>query len=170
MPNQPATVEDYLSALPTDRRDALNAVRRVILANIDDDCEEGLQYGMIGYYIPHWVYPAGYHCDPTQPLTYAALGARKNYLTLSLMPVYGHGELAAWFRDAWAKAGKKLNMGAACIQFKKLDDLPLEVIAEAIRRVPPRKFLAYYQSLREAMRKPARKKTAVKKVTKRKSS
>ncbi|HUQ67936.1 MAG TPA: DUF1801 domain-containing protein [Planctomycetaceae bacterium] len=165
MPGPPATVEDYLSELPPDRRDALNAVRQVFLANIDDNCEEGLQYGMIGYYIPHRVYPAGYHCDPNQPLTYACLGSRKNHLTLSLMPVYGDGELAKWFRTAWAKAGKKLNMGAACIQFKRLDDLPLEVIAEAIRRVPPRKFLKHYITLRESMGKAVKKKTAKRKPT-----
>jgi hypothetical protein len=164
-----SSVEQYLAALPGDRRDTLNVVRKVILANLDDAGEEGMQYGLIGYYIPHRIYPDGYHCDPAKPLTYATLGSRKNYLTLSLMPVYGHAELAAWFRDAWAKAGKKLNMGAACIQFQRPDDLPLDVIAETLRRCPPRKFLAFYQSLRETMRKPARKRAAAKPGVKRKS-
>jgi len=170
MSDSPATVEEYLSALPPDRREALNAVRRVFLANIDDDCEEGFQYGMIGYYIPHRVYPAGYHCDPKQPLPYACLASRKAYMSLSLGSVYGDTDHAKWFRTAWAQTGKKLDMGAACIRFKRLEDLPLEVVAEAIRRVPPRKFLAYYQTLRKTVLKPSRKKAVAKKAAKRKSS
>jgi len=165
-----ATVDQYLAALPADRRDALNAVRQVILANLDDAGEEGMQYGMIGYYIPHRIYPDGYHCDPKQPLPYAGLAARKNYLTLTLGSVYGDTDYAKWFRTAWAKTGKKLDMGAACIRFKRLEDLPLDVIAEAIRRVPPRKFLADYQSLRGTVLKPARKKATAKPGAKRKPS
>ena len=115
----------------------------MILKNLDQDYEEGIQYGMIGYYVPHRVFPAGYHCDPRQPLPFAALGSQKNYMSLYLMCVYGDSEIAQWFREAWAKTGKKLDMGKSCVRFKKLDDLALDVIAEAIKRVPARKYIEH---------------------------
>jgi hypothetical protein len=140
------TVQEYLAALPPDRREALLAVRRVIRANLDKDYEEGMQYGMIGYYVPHRVYPAGYHCDPKQPLPMACLASQKNYMALHLMPLYGWegagDELLRWFKSAWAATGRKLDMGKACIRFRKLDDVALDVIGEAIRRVPARAYVA----------------------------
>ena len=141
------TVEQYLAELPADRREALGAVRTVILKNLDKDYEEGMQYGMIGYYVPHRVFPAGYHCDPTQPLCYAGLSSQKNHMSLYLMCVYGDGDHAKWFREQWAKTGKKLDMGKSCIRFKKLNDLALDVIGETIKRVPAKKYIARYVSL-----------------------
>ena len=145
------TVEAYLAALPEDRRTAIDAVRKVILDNLDDGYEEGIQYGMIGYYVPHRVYPAGYHCDPKQPLPFAALASQKGYMSVYLMCIYGHEALRSWFEEAWAKAGKKLNMGKSCVRFKKHDDLALDVIGEAIRQVPARKYIEYVESARAAM-------------------
>jgi hypothetical protein len=169
MPTSAVTVAEYLAALPPERCATLKAVRKVIRDNLDDAGEEGMQYGMIGYFIPHRIYPAGYHCDPKQPLPYASLGSRKDYMTLTLGSVYGDSEHAAWFRDAWVQTGKKLNMGAACIQFKTLDDLPLDVIAECLRRVPPRRFLANYQEFRanyKPTKRPTKKRAATKAVKK----
>ena len=137
-----ASVADYLAALPEDRRAAMEAVRKVILQNLDKDYEEGMQYGMIGYYVPHRIFPAGYHCDPKQPLPFAGLGAQKNHMAVYLMCVYGSPELQAWFRKAWAKTGKKLDMGKSCIRFKKAEDVALDVIGEAIKRVPAKKYIA----------------------------
>ena len=147
---RPPTVEAYLAALPAERREALEAVRRVILENLDGDYEEGLQYGMIGYYVPHRVFPDGYHCDPKQPLPFGGLASRAGYMTLALGMVYGNAEHAAWFRKAWAKTGKKLDMGAACIRFKRVEDVPLEVIAEAVRRVPAAEYVRGYVAARGA--------------------
>lgn len=141
MQSKAATVEQYLSELPEARRQAVEAVRQIILDNLDQDYEEGMQYGMIGYYVPHRVYPAGYHCDPKQPLPFAALASQKNYLSLYLMCIYGDSSHARWFQEAWAATGKKLDMGKACIRFKKLEDLALDVIGEAIRRVPAKKYI-----------------------------
>ncbi len=146
MSTKAATVEQYLASLPPDRRDALQAVRKVILDNLDRDYEEGMQYGMIGYYVPHRVFPPGYHCDPTQPLPFAGLASQKNYMSLYLISTYDGGDGESWLRNAWAKAGKKLDMGKSCIRFRKLEDLPLEVVGQAIRRVPARKFIESYQS------------------------
>jgi hypothetical protein len=141
MKSEMTTVERYLSTLPEDRREALDAVRQVFKSNLDKDYEEGMQYGMIGYYVPHRVHPAGYHCDPKQPLPFAALGSQKNHMAIYLMCAYGDSEVATWFKAAWAKTGKKLDMGKSCVRFKKLDDLALDVIAELIRRVPAKKYI-----------------------------
>lgn len=141
-----ATVAAYLASLPQDRREALEAVRKVILANLDKDYEEGIQYGMIGYYVPHRVFPPGYHCDPKQPLPFASLASQKNHMGIYLMCIYGSPEQETWFKDAWAKAGKKLDMGKSCVRFKKLSDIPLEVIGEAIKRVPAKKYIEHYQT------------------------
>jgi hypothetical protein len=141
MQSKAATVKEYLASLPADRRADVEAVRRVILKNLDKDYEEGMQYGGIGYYVPHRVYPAGYHCDPEQPLCFAGLGAQKHHIALGLMSVYLSGEQAAWFKAAWTKTGKRLDMGKCCIRFKKADDAALDVIGEAIRRVPAKKYI-----------------------------
>src|SRR4051795_9822845 len=146
MQSKATTVEQYLAGLTDDRRKALEAVRKVVLENLDEDYEEGIQYGMIGYYVPHRVYPAGYHCDPKQPLPFAALSSQKAYMSVYLMCIYGHEALRSWFEDAWARAGRKLDMGKSCVRFKKLDDLALDVIGEAIRRVPARKYVEYVES------------------------
>lgn len=152
MQSKATTVEKYLKSLPEDRRKAIEAVRKVILENLDGDYEEAMQYGMIGYFVPHRVYPAGYHTDPRQGLPFAALASQKNYMSLYLMGLYcgcvegvGDTALMRWFRGAWAKTGKKLDMGKSCIRFKKLDDLPLDVIGEAIRRVPAHKYIEMYE-------------------------
>jgi hypothetical protein len=159
MQDQATTVEQYLSGLPEDRRKALEAVRQVLLENLDKDYEEGMQYGMIGYYVPHRVYPAGYHCDPKQPLPFAGLASQKNHMSLYLMCTYGDSELSRWFRDAWAKTGKKLDMGKSCVRFKRLDDLALDVIAEAIRRVPAKKYIESCEAANKTMNQRASKDT-----------
>ena len=146
MQSKATTVEQYLAELPDDRRAAIEAVRRVILDNLDEEYEEGMSYGMIGYYVPHRVYPAGYHCDPKLPLPFANLASQKNHMALYLMCIYGDSPLAHWFREAWARTGKKLDMGKACVRFKKLDDLALDVIGEAIKRVPARTYIEYCEA------------------------
>lgn len=146
MQSKATTVEQYLAGLPDDRRAAIQRVREEILENLDKDYEEGIQYGMIGYYVPHRVFPAGYHCDPKQPLPFAGLASQKGYMSIYLMCVYGHGENESWFRKAWAKTGKKLDMGKACVRFKKIEDVALDVVGEAIRRVPARAYIEACQA------------------------
>jgi hypothetical protein len=163
MQSKATTVQEYLAELPPDRRAAIAAIRDVILRNLDADYEEGMQYGMIGYYVPHRIWPAGYHCDPSQPLGFAGLASQKNHLAVYLMCVYGNREHESWFREAWAKTGKKLDMGKSCIRFKKLEDAALDVIGEAIRRVPAAKYLAAYQALLDPKGKPKSNYEAVKK-------
>ena len=145
MQSKASTVADYLDSLPEDRRAAIEKVRKVVLENLDDDVEEGMQYGMIGWASPHRVFPDGYQTNPKQPLPYAAIASQKNYMTLYLMTVYSAGGPdEKWFREEWAKTGKKLDMGKSCIRFRKVDDLALDVIAEALRRVPAKKHIETY--------------------------
>ena len=145
MQSKATTVKQYLAELPADRRSAIESVRAVILKNLDPVFEEGMQYGMIGYHVPHKIYPPGYHCDPKLPLPFAGLASQKNHMSVYLGCVYGHGERERWFREAWAKTGKKLDMGKSCVRFKKLDDVALDVIGESIRRVRAREFIKQYE-------------------------
>jgi Domain of unknown function (DU1801) len=137
---------EYLATLPPERREVLERIRTVILKNLDPDYEEGMQYGMIGYYVPHRIYPAGYHCDPKEPLPFASLASQKNHMAIYLMCIYGSEEHAKWFRDAWLATGRKLDMGKSCVRFKKLEDVALDVLGEAIRRVPVKSFISHYEA------------------------
>ena len=147
MPKSFKTVDDYLQSLPEDRRAVMSAVRQVILSHLPEGYAECVQYGMIGYVVPHSLYPAGYHCDPRQPLQYAALASQKNYMSLYLMTVYGDPATEQWFREAWKASGKKLDMGKACVRFGKLEDLPLDVIGQVIARTPAAAYIARVEKL-----------------------
>jgi len=142
MKSDAKSVEEYLKALAPDRRAAISAVREVIRANLPEGYEECVIYGMIGYVVPHSLYPAGYHCDPRQPLTLAFLGSQKKHMAIYLMNVYGDPATATWFRKAWQASGKKLDMGKSCVRFKKLEDLPLDVIGQVIARTPVKNYIA----------------------------
>ncbi|RMH12523.1 MAG: DUF1801 domain-containing protein [Planctomycetota bacterium] len=169
MKSTATTVEQYLAELPEDRRAAISAIRSVILENLPDGYAEGMQYGMIGYFVPHSVYPAGYHCNPKQPLPFASLASQKNHMALYMFCLYSDPRELARFQRAWVRAGKKLDMGKGCVRFRKLDDVPLEVIGEAIRRAPVQKFITLYEkSLADtrARRKSAKKKTNSKSTVK----
>jgi len=156
MQSKAATVEAYLQNLPAERKAALQAVRKVILQNLDADYEEGMQYGTICYYVPHRVFPDGYHCNPSQPLPFAMLASQKNHMAVYLCSIYGSASEEGWFRAAWAKSGKKLDMGKSCIRFKKLEDLALDVVGQAVRRVPARAFVARYQEQLAKLKRPPR--------------
>ncbi len=156
MKSSAKTVEEYLASLPKEggRRAGIEAVRQVILKNLDKDYEEGMMWGMIGYAVPHRVWPLGYHCDPKKPLLMCALANQKNTMTVYLMSVYGgqagtNGGVGSppereWFEKAWKATGKKLKMGGCCIHFKTLEDAALEVIGEAVRRMPAKTYVANY--------------------------
>ncbi len=141
-----STVAQYLALLPPDRRDAIEAVRAAINARLPKGYEEGIQYGMVGWYVPHSVYPAGYHCDPQQPVPFAAVASQKNHLSIYLMSIYGDAKHKGWFEKEWKKTGLKLDMGKACIRFKKIEDVPLGLLGEAVARVPVAEFIKVYES------------------------
>jgi hypothetical protein len=156
MTSNAKTVTAYLEALPADRRTAIGAIRKTILQHLPKGYEECMQYGMISYVVPHSLYPAGYHCDPTKPLTYASLGSQKNHMALYLMCVYGDQPTHDWFCKAWKATGKRLDMGKACVRFNKLDDVPLEVVGQLIARVPVEKYISRVEAVLN--RKPGKPK------------
>jgi hypothetical protein len=151
------TVARYLRELPTDRRAAIEALRGVLLDNVDDDIIERMSYGMIGYHVSLDAYPAGYHCDPSMPLPFAGLASQKNHMSLYLMCHYADPEDAAWFQKAWKATGKRLDMGKSCVRFKKIEDVPLDVVAEAVRRMPSRRYVAVYEAAFGGGAKPGKK-------------
>jgi len=116
-----------------------------------------MQYGMISYVVPHSLYPAGYHCNPDQPLTMASLGSQKNHMALYLMCAYGNRETLEWFQKAYRASGKKLDMGKACVRFRKLEDLPLDVIGQAIARVPVEKYVQRVEAVLQQRPRKRRK-------------
>ncbi len=146
MPTKPTTVTEYLASLPADRSKAIRTIRSVIRKNLPKGYEEGLQYGMLGYFVPHSVYPGGYHCDPEQPLPFLSVASQKNHIGLYLFCVYMDTDLQQWFVKAWKATGKKLDMGKACVRVKHVDDIPLELLGELVRRCPVDAFIAQYES------------------------
>lgn len=143
--SQAATVEQYLNELPDDRRAVVSQVREVILKNLPKGYRETINWGMIAYEVPLEQYPNTYN---RQPLGYLALGAQKNYYVLHMMTVYQNPEHEKRLREGFSQAGKKLDMGKGCIRFRKLEDLPLDVIGRAVASTSPKQFIALYESSR----------------------
>ena len=140
-----ATVADYLAELPPDRRAAIEAVRDLVNQALPDGYRECMSYGMIGWVIPLSRYPDTYN---KQPLAYAALAAQKNCNSLYLNCVYASAERTERLKQAWAAAGKKIDMGKSCIRFKRADDLALDVLREEIASTTPDQFIAIYERVK----------------------
>lgn len=146
-----ATVDEYLAELPEDRRQAISTVRDEILKNLPQGYEEQMIYGMIGYVVPFSLWPAGYHCDPKLPLTYAALASQKQHMAVYLMNIYMTNDSESWFISEYKKTGKRMDIGKSCVRFKKLEHLPVELIGQAIARTSVQDYLdIYQQNLAEA--------------------
>lgn len=145
MQSSVSTVEDYLDLLVEDRRQTVSRLRSIILEHLPPGYEEGMQFGMIGYYIPLGRYPDTYN---GQPLSYVALASQKNYISLYLNCVYADPQRQERFREEWTASGKKLNMGKSCVRFRKLDDLPLDVIAGTVASTPVDEFIQLYEASR----------------------
>ena len=146
-----STVAQYLAALPADRRAALSAVRKAINENLPAGYEEGMQFGMIGWYVPLSVYPAGYGENPKVPLSFVALASQKSGMVLHFLCFYGHPTLSTWFTSEYKKSGKKLDMGKGCVRFKSLEDLALDVVGRTVARVSAEEHMANYQAARALM-------------------
>lgn len=155
MKSKATTVAAYLDSLPPDRREALQTVRRVILENLDrkgpdgaGGFEECMQYGVIGYCVPLCVWPHGHHTRPELPLMYMGLSSQKNDMVVYMLCLYQNEPMRAWFDKAWKATGRKLHMevsgAGCCLRFKKVEDLALDVIGEAMRRIPVKKYLEHH--------------------------
>lgn len=142
MQSKAATVKEYIDSLPDDRKKAISALRKAILKNIPKGFKEEMNYGMIGYVIPHSLYPKGYHCDPTKPLPYMNIASQKNFIAVYNMGVYGDKKLLDWFVKEYKKCCKtKLDMGKACIRFKKTEDIPYTLIGELAGKISAEKWI-----------------------------
>lgn len=142
-----STPSEYLAAIPEERREAFSRLRETILENLPDGFEEGISYGMVGYVVPHRHYPAGYHCDPKQPLPFASIASQKNFIALYHMGLYADEELLHWFVSEYPKHSKaKLDMGKSCIRFKKTEQIPFELIAQLMQKVSMDEWIARYES------------------------
>ena len=141
------TPERYIASLPEDRRNAILNLRTAITENLPKGFEENFDGKMIHWVVPHSTYPAGYHCDPAQPLPFLSLASQKNFLALYHMGLYSDEKLLGWFQEEWAKASKrKLDMGKSCIRFKKPDEIPFGLIGRLAAKVSPSDWIAQYES------------------------
>lgn len=147
MQSNTETVEAYISRLPEAQREAISRIRETILSNIPKGFSEEINYGTIGYVVPHRLYPKGYHCDPKLPLPFLNIAARKNFIAVYHMGIYVEPELLAWFTNEFAKASKqKLDMGKSCIRFKKPDAIPFELIGQLVQKLSVNDWIALYES------------------------
>lgn len=143
------TVEDYLESLPDDRKHALSEIRKVILKNLPRGIKEGMQYGMIGYFIPLSRYPNGYLNDKRTPLPFASLGSQKHHMALYMNHIYTDKKLYDWFVKSYEKTGKNLDMGKSCVRFSALEDLPLPLIGRTIKKASIAEFIKQYEESRK---------------------
>lgn len=139
--------DDYISQLPEDRKGPISKLRKIILENIPKGFEETISYGMIGYVVPHSIYPNGYHCDPKLPLPFINIASQKNFIAFYNMGIYANKEVYDWFVSEYPKYCKrKLDMGKSCIRFKHLDDIPYELIGELISKITVEEWINSYES------------------------
>ena len=130
------SAEDYISQVPQERQNTLKRLRKTIVDNLPKGFEEGIQYGMIGYYVPHSIYPDGYHCTPETPLPFMSFASQKNSVNLYHSGIYAKKELHDWFGNEYPKyCSRKLDMGKSCVRFKNLDEIPFDLIAELTRKM-----------------------------------
>jgi hypothetical protein len=139
--------EEYIKAIPKERQVAFAKLRDTILSNLPKDFEECMSYGMIGYVVPHSVYPDGYHCDTKLPLPFMNIASQKNFVAFYHMGIYANKEMLDWFVSEYPKHCKlKLDMGKSCIRFKKVDQIPFELIGQLVAKMNAQEWIALYES------------------------
>lgn len=140
------SVKEYLENIPEERKPAINRLRDIVKANIPIGFEECLSYGMIGYVVPHSIYPDGYHCNTKLPLPFINIANQKNFIALYHMGIYANEELMSWFIDEYPKHCKyKLDMGKSCIRFKKIDHIPYELVESLIKKMTVKDWITIYE-------------------------
>lgn len=147
MQSSAKTVNEYLIALPEERKPAFLKLRETILSNIPEGFTEQLSYGMLGYVVPHSIYPDGYHCNPKLPLPFIGIASQKNFIALYHMGIYANPELLQWLASEYPKHSKqKLDMGKSCIRFKKLDQIPFDLIVQLVQKISVEDWINCYES------------------------
>lgn len=147
MQSKATTPEAYLNELPADRKEAVGKLRQVFLENLPEGFVEQMSYGMLGYVVPHSIYPAGYHCDPKLPLPFMNLASQKNFIAVYHSGVYTDENLLNWFKAEYGKRIKaKLDMGKSCIRFKKVEHIPYDLMGELAAKITVKEWIATYES------------------------
>ena len=146
MPTKPNKVQEYLNNIPEERQVAFDKLRNTVVENIPEGFEETINYKMLGYVVPHSIFPAGYHCDPKLPLPFINLANQKGFIALYHMGIYADEKIYNWFVEEYAKVCKyKLDMGKSSVRFKKMEDIPYDLIAELMRKFTPEQWIDLYQ-------------------------
>jgi uncharacterized protein YdhG (YjbR/CyaY superfamily) len=146
MQSKAENVETYLSELPEDRKLPMQKLRKAILDNLPEGFSETMSYGMIGYVVPHSIYPSGYHCTPKLPLPFINIASQKNYISMYHMGIYANPKIYDWFCEEFVKVSKtKLDIGKGCIRFKKMDQIPYELLGELVSKISVEQYIAYYE-------------------------
>jgi hypothetical protein len=146
MQSKSTTVTAYMQEVPEERRKIIEALRKVIKQNLPKGFEEQMNYGMIGYVVPHTLYPGGYHCKPSDPLPFMNIASQKNFIVIYHMGMYADPSLLKWFTEAYAQRVKgKLDMGKSCIRFKKPDQIPVDLIGELASKMSPQQWIQLYE-------------------------
>jgi uncharacterized protein YdhG (YjbR/CyaY superfamily) len=154
MQSKANSIQDYLKEIPTERQEAFQHLRETLIQNLDFKFVECMNYGMLGYVVPHEIYPNGYHCDPKLPLPFINLASQKNFIALYHMGLYANSTILEWFQSEYPKHSKhKLDMGKSCIRFKKMDDIPYELIAELCRKMDVSQWIEIYEKMLQSSRK-----------------
>lgn len=147
MQSKAITVDEYIKDLPEDRKEVIEKIRKVILDNLPKGFEETISYGMLGYVVPHSIYPKGYHCNTNLPLPFINLASQKNFIALYHMGIYAEPSLLDWFVSEFPKHSKsKLDMGKSCIRFKKMNDIPYELIGQLASKMTTEDWINKYES------------------------
>jgi len=147
MTSDSITPVEYISQLPIERQEVILKLRKVILDNLPKDYEEQMSYGMLGYVVPHSIYPDGYHCKPETPLPFMNLASQKNFVAVYHMGIYANKELMDWFVEEYPNYSKrKLDMGKSCIRFKKIDEIPYELIGDLASKMTTKEWITIYEN------------------------
>ena len=146
MQSQATTVDAYIAELPQEPQEAISKLRKEIKRNLPKGFKEQMNYGMIGYVVPHSLYPPGYHCTPELPLPFMGIASQKNFISVYHMCVYANPILSKWFVEEYAKTGTgKLDMGKSCLRFKKMEKIPYQLIGELAAKVTPQQWIDLYE-------------------------
>lgn len=146
MQSKASTPKEYLESLPEDRKDAISKLRNIIRKNLPKGFQEIMGYGMLGYAVPHKIYPAGYHCNPKDPLPFMGLASQKNFIAVYHMGIYSDPKLLKWFTTEYPKhSTAKLDMGKSCMRFKKLDQIPYKLIGELAQKMTVKDWINLYE-------------------------
>ena len=141
-----ATPDDYIAQIPEERKEVITKLRKIIKENLPKGFEEQMNYGMIGYVVPHSIYPNGYHCDTKLPLPFMNIASQKNFIAVYHMGIYANDDLMEWFVAEYPKhVSTKLNMGKSCIRFKNVKKIPYDLIGELVQKMTVEDWISLYE-------------------------